>query len=60
MEQAIPFSSKVKRSLEARIVAVADTWDAMVGRRCYRQPMAVSDAIAELRRVKGTQLIRTS
>lgn len=42
--------------LEARIVAVADTWDAMVGRRCYRQPMAVSDAIAELRRVKGTQL----
>ncbi|HHT89588.1 MAG TPA: hypothetical protein GXZ68_01310 [Firmicutes bacterium] len=27
-----------------------------MGRRCYRQPMAVSDAIAELRRVKGTQL----
>lgn len=42
--------------LEARIVAVADTWDAMVGQRCYRQPMSVPEAIAELRRVKGTQL----
>jgi len=42
--------------LEARIIAVADTWDAMVGRRCYREPMAIPDAIAELRRVKGTQL----
>ena len=42
--------------LEARIVAVADTWDAMVGQRCYRKPMPTSDAIAELRRVKGTQL----
>lgn len=42
--------------LEARIVAVADTWDAMVGPRCYRKPMTTSEAIAELRRVKGTQL----
>ncbi len=42
--------------LEARIVAVADTWDAMVGKRCYRKPMSIPDAIAELRRVKGTQL----
>lgn len=42
--------------LEARIVAVADTWDAMVGERCYRKPMPISEAIAELRRVKGTQL----
>ncbi|MGI6640764.1 MAG: HD-GYP domain-containing protein [Limnochordia bacterium] len=42
--------------LEARIVAVADTWDAMVGERCYRKPMPIPDAIAELRRVKGTQL----
>ncbi len=42
--------------LEARIVAVADTWDAMVGQRCYRKPMKTADAIAEMRRVKGTQL----
>lgn len=42
--------------IEARIVAVADTWDAMTGKRCYREPMPTSDAIAELRRVKGTQL----
>ena len=42
--------------LEARIVAVADTWDAMVGKRCYRKAMSVPEAIAELRRVKGTQL----
>ncbi|NLM40507.1 MAG: HD-GYP domain-containing protein [Firmicutes bacterium] len=42
--------------LEARIVAVADTWDAMVGERCYRKPMPIAEAIAELRRVKGTQL----
>jgi len=42
--------------LEARIVAVADTWDAMVGKRCYRQPLSHPDAVEELRRVKGTQL----
>lgn len=42
--------------LEARIVAVADTWDAMVGKRCYRKPVSIPEAIAELRRVKGTQL----
>lgn len=42
--------------VEARIVAVADTWDAMVGKRCYRDPLPIPDAIAELRRVKGTQL----
>ena len=37
-------------------MAVADTWDAMVGKRCYRKAMSVPEAIAELRRVKGTQL----
>lgn len=42
--------------IEARIVAVADTWDAMVGKRCYRDPLPIPEAIAELRRVKGTQL----
>ena len=28
----------------------------MVGHRCYRNPMPYADAVAELRRVKGTQL----
>lgn len=42
--------------LEARIVAVADTWDAMTGKRCYREAMSPDNAIAELWRVKGTQL----
>ena len=28
----------------------------MVGKRCYRKAMSVPEAIAELRRVKGTQL----
>ena len=38
--------------LEARIVAVADTWDAMTGKRCYREAMSPDNAIAELWRVK--------
>ncbi len=42
--------------LEARIVAIADTWDAMICKRHYRDPLPREDAIAELRRVKGTQL----
>ncbi len=42
--------------LEARIVAVADTWDAMTSQRCYREPLSTADAIAELKRVRGTQL----
>lgn len=45
-----------KIPLEARIVAVADTWDAMTGTRCYRKPLPTAEAISELRRVKGTQL----
>jgi putative nucleotidyltransferase with HDIG domain len=42
--------------LEARIVAVADTWDAMTSRRCYKEPLSIPDAITELKRVRGTQL----
>ena len=52
-----PFGlAKEEIPLEARIVAVADTWDAMTSRRCYREPLSIPDAITELKRVRGTQL----
>jgi putative nucleotidyltransferase with HDIG domain len=41
--------------MEARIVAVADAFDAMTTDRPYRRGMSVSDAVAELRRCSGTQ-----
>ena len=42
--------------LEARIVAVADTFDALTSTRVYRPLRPWRDAVAELRRVAGTQL----
>ncbi|MEO8539147.1 MAG: HD-GYP domain-containing protein [bacterium] len=42
--------------LEARIVAVADTFDALTSSRVYRPLRPWSEAIAELQRVAGTQL----
>ena len=41
--------------LEARIIGVADAFDAMTSDRPYRNRMAVEDARAELRRCAGTQ-----
>ncbi|HHY46832.1 MAG TPA: HD-GYP domain-containing protein [Firmicutes bacterium] len=41
--------------LEARIVAVADAWDAMTGRRPYRRPLDRGSAVEELRQNAGTQ-----
>ncbi len=41
--------------LMARIVAVADCFNAMIGRRPYRQPMAPSRALDELVQNRGTQ-----
>ena len=41
---------------EARIVAVADSFDAMTTRRPYRESRSPSDALHELRRVAGSQL----
>jgi putative nucleotidyltransferase with HDIG domain len=41
---------------EARIVAVADAFDAMTTRRPYRDSRSPSDALVELRRVAGSQL----
>ena len=40
----------------ARILSVADTYDVMTSRDSYRRPVSSEAAIAELRRVAGTQL----
>jgi putative nucleotidyltransferase with HDIG domain len=40
----------------ARMISTADVYDVMTGRDSYRQPVSRSDAIAELRRVAGSQL----
>jgi HD-GYP domain-containing protein (c-di-GMP phosphodiesterase class II) len=42
--------------IEARIVAVADAFDAMTTRRPYRESRPPGEAMCELRRVAGTQL----
>ena len=40
----------------AKILAIADTYDVMTARDTYSPPVNVTSAIAELRRVSGTQL----
>jgi putative nucleotidyltransferase with HDIG domain len=40
----------------ARVLAVADAYDAMTARDSYREPRSSFEAITELRRVSGTQL----
>jgi putative nucleotidyltransferase with HDIG domain len=40
----------------SRIISVADVYDVITGRDTYRTPVSPSEAIAELRRVSGTQL----
>ena len=40
----------------ARMISIADTYDVMTARDSYRDPVAPEVAIAELRRVSGTQL----
>jgi putative nucleotidyltransferase with HDIG domain len=42
--------------LGARIIAAADTYDVMTSRDSYRRPVSSEAALAELRRVSGTQL----
>lgn len=41
--------------VEARIVSVADAFDAMMSRRPYRRGLTYEDALAELRRSAGAQ-----
>lgn len=40
----------------ARVIAVADVFDAMTSRRPYASPRSLADALQECRRVAGTQL----
>jgi putative nucleotidyltransferase with HDIG domain len=40
----------------SRMISIADTYDVMTARDSYREPVAPETAIAELRRVSGTQL----
>jgi putative nucleotidyltransferase with HDIG domain len=42
--------------LGARIISAADTYDVMTSRDSYRRPVSSEAALAELRRVAGTQL----
>ena len=44
-----------KIPLAARIICVADAFDAMTSNRPYRNAMTVAQAVAELRACKGTQ-----
>ncbi len=41
--------------LEARVLCVADAFDAMTSRRAYRPPLTVEQALAELERCAGSQ-----
>src|SRR4051794_24854410 len=40
----------------ARLISIADTYDVMTARDSYRDPVSSEEAIAELRRVSGSQL----
>lgn len=42
--------------LEARVISVADTFDALTSERPYRSALSIEGAKQELRRVAGTQL----
>ena len=39
----------------ARLMALADAWDAMTGARVYSDPMPVDEALCEVTRCEGTQ-----
>ena len=52
-----PFGySKKTIPLGARIIAIADTFDAMTSKRTYKDELSIDDAILEIKNVKGTQL----
>lgn len=42
--------------LQARIIAVADVWDALTSDRSYRRALAPRDASAEMEKLSGSQL----
>lgn len=42
-------------SLQARIIAVADAFDAMISERTYRKALSEEEAIIEIKKCSGTQ-----
>ena len=38
----------------ARIMAIADVYDALVSKRCYKEAMTVEEAVAEIKREAGS------
>lgn len=44
--------------IRARIIALADAFDAMVSRRPYREPLSIKEAKNEILRCSGTQFDR--
>jgi putative nucleotidyltransferase with HDIG domain len=48
--------ARMQIPLGARLISVADTYDVLTARDSYRKPVSSAQAIAELRRVAGTQL----
>jgi diguanylate cyclase (GGDEF)-like protein/putative nucleotidyltransferase with HDIG domain len=46
-------------SLEARIIAIADAYDAMTGKRTYRESLSKEDAIVEMKKCAGSQFDMT-
>ncbi|HEX2016011.1 MAG TPA: HD domain-containing phosphohydrolase [Solirubrobacteraceae bacterium] len=42
--------------MASRMISIADTYDVMTARDSYKEPVSSEEAIAELRRVSGTQL----
>jgi len=41
--------------IRARIISIADAYDAMISKRTYKEPMSHDEAIAEIIRCRGTQ-----
>jgi putative nucleotidyltransferase with HDIG domain len=50
--------SAIDIPLHARVISVADAFNAMIARRPYRLPLSPSEAIEELKRNSGTQFDR--
>ena len=42
-------------SIQARIIALADAYDAMTSKRTYRETLSVEQAVEEIRKYSGTQ-----
>ena len=42
-------------SIEGRIIAIADSYDAMTSYRTYRKALSEEEAVAEIKRCAGTQ-----